>query len=59
MFFQSKGSTGGAGKTPDDLVGEVATEILGKLPSNYNIEMAMRKYPTEYKQSIIRFFFIY
>ncbi len=51
MLFQSKGSTGGAGKTPDDLVGEVATEILGKLPANYNIEMSMRKYPTEYKQS--------
>ncbi|CAF4692248.1 unnamed protein product, partial [Rotaria magnacalcarata] len=48
----AKGSTGGVGKTPDDLVGEVASEILSKLPSNYNIEMAMRKYPTEYKQSM-------
>ncbi|CAF1153972.1 unnamed protein product [Rotaria magnacalcarata] len=52
LLTQAKGSTGGVGKTPDDLVGEVASEILSKLPSNYNIEMAMRKYPTEYKQSM-------
>ena len=48
---QAKGTSGSTGKTPDDLVSEVAAEILAKLPPNYNIEMAMRKYPTEYKQS--------
>ncbi|CAF4523961.1 unnamed protein product, partial [Rotaria sp. Silwood2] len=48
----AKGSSGSVGKTPDDLVSEVAAEILAKLPPNYNIEMAMRKYPTEYKQSM-------
>ncbi|CAF1508861.1 unnamed protein product, partial [Adineta ricciae] len=52
LLTQAKGSSGGSGKTPDDLVSEVAAEILGKLPPNYNIEMAMRKYPTEYKQSM-------
>ncbi|CAF0886975.1 unnamed protein product [Adineta steineri] len=49
---KAKGGSGSTGKSPDDLVSEVASEILTKLPPNFNIEMAMRKYPTEYKQSM-------
>ncbi|CAF1010390.1 unnamed protein product [Adineta steineri] len=52
LLTQAKGGSGSTGKSPDDLVSEVASEILTKLPPNFNIEMAMRKYPTEYKQSM-------
>ena len=38
-------------KTSSDLVSEIANEILGKLPLNYNIEKVMEKYPFEYKSS--------
>ena len=48
---QAKASSGG-GKSTDDVVDEVAADILTKLPPNFDTEAALRKYPTSYKQSM-------
>ncbi|XP_050419254.2 dynein axonemal heavy chain 7, partial [Patella vulgata] len=51
LLTQAKASAEG-GKSTDDVVDEVAADILSKLPPNFDNEAALRKYPTSYKQSM-------
>lgn len=51
MHVQARASAKG-GKSTDDVVDEVAADILSKLPPNFETDLALRKYPTSYKQSM-------
>lgn len=51
MLVQARASAKG-GKSTDDVVDEVAADILSKLPPNFETDLALRKYPTSYKQSM-------
>ncbi|XP_075256069.1 dynein axonemal heavy chain 7-like [Convolutriloba macropyga] len=42
----------GKQKTPDQVINEVASDILGKLPPNFDTETALKRYPTDYNQSM-------
>ena len=51
LCLKAKASSG-SGKSADEEVADVARDILAKLPSDFNTEVALRKYPTSYRQSM-------
>ena len=46
------GSTKAGGGDTDKKLIDISNDILTKLPQIYNLELALKKYPTEYKESM-------
>ena len=49
LSLYSRSSSAGR-KSSDEVLEEVAADILSKLPKNFDTEEALRKYPTAYSQ---------
>ncbi|KAJ3333612.1 Dynein heavy chain 7, axonemal [Blyttiomyces sp. JEL0837] len=49
---QEQSIGGGSGKSSDEIVTEVATDILTRIPSTFNIEAAVLRYPVNYNESM-------
>ncbi|XP_042197106.1 dynein axonemal heavy chain 3 [Callorhinchus milii] len=43
---------GGAGKSSQDAVRDIAVDILSKLPNDFNLELVIKKYPVVYEESM-------
>ena len=53
LYLKGKSGVGGSeGNSDDDLVNKVSGDILSKLPADFSLEIAMRKYPTKYEESM-------
>ncbi|XP_039273758.2 dynein axonemal heavy chain 3-like isoform X3 [Styela clava] len=44
--------TGGKGKSPEEVIDDLAADILSKLPPDFDMEMVMEKYPVVYDESM-------
>merc|ERR1712127_638969 len=45
------GGGGGAGKSQDDIIRDLANDILGKFPTEYDMEACAKKHPLKYEDS--------
>ena len=50
LITQSTGGGGGGAKTFDEIMTEMSKDILNKLPDNFDMETAMRRYPVMYSE---------
>ncbi|KAK6963637.1 Dynein heavy chain 7 axonemal [Biomphalaria glabrata] len=48
----TQGGQGGGGGNTDQALADIATDILSKLPKDYDIELAIKKYPVTYSESM-------
>jgi dynein heavy chain, axonemal len=51
MMTQSRDESGG-GKSAEEVIGEVAADLIERLPPNFDIELAEKAYPVEYYESM-------
>ncbi len=56
--MQARASSSG-GKSDDEVLEEVATDILSKLPKDFDTEAGLRKYPTTYSQVRYKYMYMY
>ena len=52
LITQSSGGGGGGGKSFDEIMTEMSKDILGKLPANFDLEIASRRYPVVYTECL-------
>jgi len=52
MLTQAKISSGSGGKSQDEVCRDIATEILAKLPDNFDVINAQKRFPVRYEESM-------
>jgi len=52
LSLQGAATSGGAGKSQDDILNEIAAGILTSIPANIDVEAAARKHPIKYEDSM-------
>lgn len=49
---QETGDSGASGQSSDEIVFSVSSDILNKLPNDFDLVEALERYPTSYNQSM-------
>lgn len=52
LSLQSSSSTSSSGKSQDEILKEIAEDILNRLPKNFDLEYASKKHPIKYEDSM-------
>jgi len=53
LLTQQGGSgAGGGGSNEDQMLLDITSDILGKLPKDFDLELALERYPTRYEESM-------
>lgn len=52
LSLQQSGSGGAGGKSQDEILKEIAEDILGKIPANFDMEYASKKHPIKFEDSM-------
>ena len=52
LSLQGSATGGGSGQSQDDIVREISTDILSKIPNNFDTEDAGKKHPIKYEESL-------
>jgi len=52
LLTQGGGGGGGANSNEDQLLSDIAADILAKLPPNFDLELASERYPVRYEESM-------
>jgi len=52
LSLQGEAASSGDGKSQDDILREIATDLLAKIPKNFDIEAASKKHPIKYEDSL-------
>ncbi len=52
MLLTEAAGGGGGGRSPDEVVGEIATDILTRMPDCWDLAAVSKKYPIKYEESM-------
>jgi len=52
LATQAQGAGAGSAKSPDEVITDMSKDILHKLPANFDMELAQRRYPVLYTESM-------
>ena len=52
LSIQPAATSGGGGKSADEIIDEIAADIISKVPQPFDMEMAQKKYPVLYEESL-------
>lgn len=52
LSLQGAASSGASGKSQDELLREIADDLLKRLPANFDVERAAKKHPIKYEDSM-------
>lgn len=52
LNLQGSSGGGGGGMSQDDVVREISTDLLSKLPANFDCEDCSKKHPIKYEESL-------
>ena len=53
LLFPKASTSSGGGRSADEVVDEIANDMIGKLPPNFNIDFANKKYPVGEHESTL------